>query len=370
MPDDEASEPGQSDSALDSAVAHRPYGTPGRPLASSTFFFGFTFALGMLAAYALFRSLDNATPILVLIFSALFLAIGLHPAVEALQRLGLRRGFAVLVVAIGAIVLVGAGLLALVPPLIHQSHEFGDKLPGYIDALKRSNTLNDLNEQYNIIDKLRSAATPGTITDVAGGVVGGASVLFSTVFKVLTIFVLTLYFLASFDRLKARAYQLVPASRRERVTLLSDAILTKVGAYMVGALTIAVLAGGSAFLFLAIAGVAYPFALAFVVAVCDLIPQIGATLGAVVVTVAGFATSVPVGIACLVFFIVYQQIENYLIYPKMMRRSVKVSDLAAIVGALTGVGLFGVLGALIAIPAVAALQLIVDEVLVPRQQRH
>nr|WP_229783405.1 AI-2E family transporter [Pilimelia anulata] len=347
-----------------------PFGTPGRPLARSPFVFGFVFALGALAAFMLFRALSDAAGMLVLVFSALFLAIGLNPAVEALQRLRMRRGFAVLIVALAVLALFAGGLLALVPPLVHQSKEFATQLPQYIESLNRSETLRDLNARYQLIDKLRTAATADRLSNLAGGIVGGAGVVFGTVFKVLTVSVLTLYFMAAFNRLRARAYQLVPASRRDRVSKLSDAVLAKVGAYLVGALSIALLAGVTTFIFLRAVGVEYAFALAFVVAVCDLIPQIGATLGAVVVSLAGFATSVPVGIACLVFFLVYQQIENYLIYPKVMRRSVKVSDLAAIIAALTGVALFGVLGALVAIPAVAALQLIVDEVVVPRQQRH
>ena len=106
------------------------------------------------------------------------------------------------------------------------------------------------------------------------------------------------------------------------------------------------------------------------VAVCDLIPQIGATIGAVVVTIVGLADSLTIGIVTLAFFIVYQQIENYLIYPQVMRRSVKVSDVAAIVAALLGVALFGVIGALVAIPAVAAVQLIVREVVLPRMRER
>ena len=186
----------------------------------------------------------------------------------------------------------------------------------------------------------------------------------------LLVIVLTIYFMAAFDRIKEGAYQLVPASRRQRVRLITDEILTKVGAYMVGALTIAVLAGLSTFVFAMVTGLAYPFALAVVVAIFDLIPQIGATLGAVVISIVGFAASVPIGIAAVVFFVVYQQIENYLIYPKVMRRSVQVSDVAAIVAALLGVALFGLLGALIAIPAVAAIQLIMREVVLPRQQQR
>jgi predicted PurR-regulated permease PerM len=135
---------------------------------------------------------------------------------------------------------------------------------------------------------------------------------------------------------------------------------------MVGALAIAVLAGVSTFALALVLGLAYPFALAVVVAICDLIPQIGATIGAVVISLVGLASSITDGIVCIVFFIVYQQIENYLIYPRVMRRSVRVSDVAALVAALLGVGLFGVIGALIAIPMVAAVQLILREVAFPR----
>jgi predicted PurR-regulated permease PerM len=137
---------------------------------------------------------------------------------------------------------------------------------------------------------------------------------------------------------------------------------------MVGALAIAVLAGISTCVFAMIVGLGYPFALAVVVAVCDLIPQIGATLGAIIVSLVGLATSVPTGIACIVFFLIYQQVENYLIYPNVMRRSVKVSDVAAVTAALLGVGLFGVIGALVAIPMVAAVQLIVREVVNPSME--
>jgi predicted PurR-regulated permease PerM len=110
--------------------------------------------------------------------------------------------------------------------------------------------------------------------------------------------------------------------------------------------------------------------LAVVVAVCDLIPQIGATLGAVVVSLVGLAHSVTAGIVCAVFFLIYQQVENYLIYPNVMRRSVKVSDVAAVVAALLGAALFGVIGALAAIPMVAAVQLIGREVVLPAAERR
>ncbi|MGH3750058.1 MAG: AI-2E family transporter [Micromonosporaceae bacterium] len=346
------------------------FGEPGRPLGRSAFVLGFTGGLGLLLAYSAFLAIRSATSILILIFVSMFLAVGLNPAVARLQRWGLPRGLGVTIVSLSVVLVLCAGISALVPPLIAQVNQLVDSLPTYIDELQRSKTISRLNEQYDLIQKLQSVATMENLANAAGGVLGGAQLVFGAIFNLLTVSVLTIYFMAAFDRLRRGAYLLVPASRRERVQLIGDEILDKVGAYMAGALIIALLAGVSTWAFLFFAGVVYPFALAVVVALTDLIPQIGAMLGAVVVCAVGFASSsVGVGIACVVFFVIYQQVENFLIYPRVMRHAVKVSDLAAIIAALLGVALLGVIGALIAIPAVAAIQLIGREVLLPRQQR-
>ena len=363
-------DPGESGPAAADEVGSGRFGAPGPPLRRNTVLIGFSAGLGLLLAYATFLAVRNAASMLVLIFIALFLAIGLNPAVVRLRSWGLPHGLAVATVALTVVLLLAGGVLALVPPIVTQSGQFIDQLPHYLDDLRRNQTVNDLVERYDLLQRVQSAANAQTVSRALGGVFGGARLLFGTLFNVLTVLVLTIYFMATFDRIKTLGYALVPASRRERVRLIGDEILTKVGAYMVGALAIAVLAGASTFVFAATVGLAYPFALAVVVAVCDLIPQIGATIGAVIVSLVGFATHIPVGIACVVFFVVYQQVENYLIYPKVMRRSVEVSDVAAIVGALLGVALFGVIGALVAIPAVAALQLILREVVLPRQQHR
>ncbi|PRY31343.1 putative PurR-regulated permease PerM [Pseudosporangium ferrugineum] len=346
------------------------FGAPGPPLSRrNPFLIGLLGGLGLLTAYGIFLGLRNAASILVLIFIALFLAIGLNPAIVRLRSWGFPRWLAVTVMALTIVLLLCGGVLALIPPLVTQTGQLIDNVPGFIQDLQRNKAINDLIEQYDILNKVQSAINAGTVTNTLGGVVGGAKLLFGTIFNVLTVLVLVIYFMAAFDRMKEGAYALVPASRRTRVRLLTDEILTKVGAYMVGAIAIAVLAGISTWVLAVIIGLAYPFALAVVVAVCDLIPQIGATLGAVIVSLVGFADSLPNGLICLGFFIVYQQIENYLIYPNVMRRSVKVSDVAAVTAALLGVGLFGVLGALIAIPMVAAIQLIVREVVNPSMER-
>ena len=344
------------------------FGARGKPLDRySPFFVGFTGALGVLVAWAVYKAVLSVSSILLLILVAAFLAIGLNPAVVRLQGWGLRRGFAVGLVGLAAIGVVTGMVFALAPPIVEQSDGLSTALPGYIDNLKNNKVLNDLNERFDLIDKLKTAATGENASKAVGGVLGGVGLVLGTLFNIITGLILMFYFLAAFDRLKGGAYKLVPASRRERTQLLGNEMLARVGSYLSGAVVIAAIAGVSSFTFMQITGVPYPFALALVVAILDLIPQVGATLGAVVVVIVAFFVSVPVGIAALIFFVAYQQLENWIIYPWVMRKSVNVSDLAAIISVLLGASLLGVIGALLAIPICAAVQLIVREVVIPRQ---
>jgi predicted PurR-regulated permease PerM len=183
--------------------------------------------------------------------------------------------------------------------------------------------------------------------------------------------VLTLYFLASLGKTKKALYQLAPASKRGRVTELGERIFASVGGYVSGAFIVATFAGVTSLIFLFAVGLSeYAVALAAVVALLDIIPMIGATLGAVLVTAIGFATDVRTGVACLIFYVVYQQIENYLIYPRVMQRSVNVPGSVIVIAALIGAGLLGVVGALLAIPTAAAILLLIRELVLPRQEAH
>ncbi|GAA4905208.1 putative PurR-regulated permease PerM [Stackebrandtia albiflava] len=362
-------EPPPADTPAAGAPAS-PFGASGRPFAKTPFHQGLYGGLGLLAAWLIYQSLGVVLGLLVVIVVAAFIAIGLNPVVVRLQRLGLPRGLAVTTVCLAAILVLCGGLLAIVPPIITEGTAFIDALPDYIDTLSHQPWVLQLQERYDIVQALRDAASglsAATVFDAAGGIASVLGVAIGSVFDGVMIVLLTVYFLVSFDRLKAGFYRLLPASRRQRARSLGDEVLAKVGGYTVGALSIAAIAGGCSFVFMLIAGVPYAYALAFVVAVLDLIPQVGATLGAVVVTLVGLTVSVWVGVACAVFFILYQQLENWLIYPAVMRRSVKVSDLAAILGILIGAALLGVVGALLAVPAVATVQLLVREVYIPRQ---
>jgi predicted PurR-regulated permease PerM len=175
-----------------------------------------------------------------------------------------------------------------------------------------------------------------------------------------------IYFLGSLSRMHAGSLKLVPASRRERFRTLLDPILEKIGQYIAGNVAISVIAGSLSFIFMVIAGVPYPVALALWVAIADLLPLVGAIVGAVPAVIVAFFTSVPLGIATLIFFIVYQQIENYVIAPRVMKSAVDVSPAAVLLAALIGGSLLGFFGALVAIPAAAAIKLIMQEVVLPK----
>jgi len=199
-------------------------------------------------------------------------------------------------------------------------------------------------------------------------VLGVGKVLLSGLFNIITVLILTLYFVSAFDRIKSFGYRLVPRPRRARAILIGDEILGRVGGYVAGAVVIAVIAGVTSLIWLSALGVPYPLALALLVAITDLIPLVGATIGAVIVTAVAFFVSWPVGVATLIFYLIYQQVENYVIYPRVMKRSVDVSPAAAIVSVLIGGALLGVVGALLAIPMCAATQLIMKEIVIPRQE--
>jgi predicted PurR-regulated permease PerM len=161
----------------------------------------------------------------------------------------------------------------------------------------------------------------------------------------------------------------VPATRRERVSLLSDEVINRIGGFISGALLVALIAGTTSYVFLLAVGLPFALALAVFVAIFDLIPLVGATIAAVVVTLLGFTQSTGVGLACIVFYVAYQQFENYVIYPRVMRRAVDVPAPVTVVAVLLGGALLGVVGALLAIPIAAAILLVVRQVAIPRMDR-
>jgi predicted PurR-regulated permease PerM len=330
---------------------------------------GFFLAVGALLAWWLGGLLLSIGPILILVVVAMFLAVGLNPAVEWLGRRGLRRPLAVLVVVAVFMGAVALFLVALVPVIADQVTLIADNAPKWFRELQNNSQVKQFDDRYDVFAKVQESVTGKRFgSAVFGGVVGVGLKLLSFLGNVFIVLVLTLYFLSTLPRVKRSLYRFAPASRRDRVTDLGDRILDSVGAYVSGAFVVALAAGISSLVFLFAVGLSeYALALAAVVAILDVIPMIGATLGAVIVTAIGFATEPHIGLYCVIFYVAYQQFENYLIYPRVMSRSVDLPGSLIVIAALVGASLLGVIGALLAIPTAAALTLLVREVLVPRQ---
>ena len=347
-----------------------PFGRPGRPLAPrSPFRVAFSAALGVAVAYGLVRALISVQSVLVLLLTAAFLAIGLNPAVEALERRGLRRPLAVAAV-LSAVLLFFVGFgFAVVPPIVEQAQAFVQAAPDYVRRLQDNGRIASLDERFGLLQRAQDlVADPERIgLGAAGGVLGVGRAVFGFFASTLVVFIVTLYFLANLPSIKAQAYRLVPRSRRARVGLLTDEILTRVGGYVAGAVSIASLNAGLTYCLLTVLGIDYAVALAMLVFLTGLVPLIGATIGAAILTAVAMFSSVQDGIIIAVWFVVYQQLENYLLYPRIMQRSVDVSPAATVVAVLIGGALLGVLGALLAIPIAAAVQLVLAEVVAPRQ---
>lgn len=344
-------------------------------LRRSPFVLGFLLAAGALVAVLLGDAVAALSSVWILIVVSMFLALGLNPLVELLARHRVRRGRAVAIVFVLALALLTAFVLAIVPPLVEQVTALVDDLPEVVDQLQRNELVQRLDEQFGIVEQLQQLANAQLAGQAFGGLLGLGRALIGGIFSALTVIVLTLYFLSALPSITGSTYRLVPASRRPRIRLLGDRVVANVGGFVAGQSAVAVTAAVSTYLFLMIlANVVdapligrYALALALVVGLLDLIPLIGATLGAVVVVLVGLADSVTVAIIIAAFFVLYQQVENYMIAPRIMSRSVNVAPMVTIVSALIGGTLLGVVGALVAIPVGASVVMLVREVVVPHQ---
>jgi predicted PurR-regulated permease PerM len=239
-----------------------------------------------------------------------------------------------------------------------------------VDQLQHNRSIQRLDHRYDVLGKAQKSLSGGKVgSALFGGVVGVGLKLLSFLANTFIVLVLMLYFLATLPKVKRSVYRFAPASSRDRVMELGDQIFDNVGSYVSGAFVVAMAAGISSLIFLFAVGLSqYAVALAAVVALLDVIPMIGATLGAVIVTAIGFATDPHIGLYCVIFYVIYQQFENYVIYPRVMSRSVDLPGSIIVCAAIIGAGLLGVIGALLAIPTAAAITLLVKEVFIPRQE--
>jgi predicted PurR-regulated permease PerM len=338
------------------------FGTDRRPVPVRTIMATIGLVLATLVAIRLVQLLTHVIGLLVV---AGFFAIVLTPAVDYLERKGLRRSLATIIV-----FLVGFGLLAgmlvlFIQPIVREVNGFIDDFPQFVENAKQGRgPIGRLVQRFNIdqyIERnqaewqanLRNAGAPAlsVLRSVASGV-----------FAFLTIFVLTFLMVLEAPKLTTSTLTAIGDRHRERVRRVAADCAKAVTGYMAGNLAISAVAGLATFVFLTIIGVPFAGVLGLWVAFADLIPLVGATLGAIPTVGVAFLSSPGRGVAALVFYIVYQQLENHILQPTIMSRTVDINPLAVLVSVLVGVQLFGVVGALLAIPAAGILQVIIRNV--------
>ena len=355
-----------------SKVASEDFGTAGKPVNTShPFYFGFMVTVGALLALTMLQALASASAVFILIIISLFLAAGLNPAVMFFQNRGLNRGASVGAVMASVLLFVAAFIAIAVPPLIDQGNQLLDNAPALIKDLNNNAFINDLNNKYGVIDSLQSKIDAlikdGQFAITAfGGVIGVGKAVVSGLVSTVTILVLTLYFLASLPQVINIGLKFVPSSRRDRVSKLTNAIVSRIGSFVGGQAIIAALAATFILIMGLIVGMPYPGPLAMVVLICGFIPLVGHFIGMSIVTVVSLTDSLTTAAIALGAYIVYVQIENYVITPRIMRKSLAIPGLVTIIAALLGASLLGLVGGLLAVPIAAAVLLILDEVVFPR----
>ena len=352
------------------------FGAMGAPLDKShPFFFGFLATTGALTAFVLMRALASASQVFVLILVSLFLAAGLNPAVEAIRRRGLSRPVAVSIIFASVIVAVVAFAALIVPPLVEQGTHLVESAPSLLNDLKANATFASINEQYGIIDtlqkKLASVSRDGSLLISAfGGVFGVGKTVISGVFTALTILILTLYFLTSLPQVTELGLRFVPTTRRPRVSLLTNAIIARIGSFIGSQIFISFLAAVFVATLSAVLGLPSPVAIGIIIFICGLVPLIGHFIGISIVTLIALTQSISVGVIAFAGYVIYVQIENYILTPRVMKKTLAVPGAVTIISALIGTSLLGLVGGLLAVPVAASVILILDEVVFPRAQER
>jgi len=341
------------------------FGAVGRPFdRDAPLVAGFFGALGVLCALAVAWTVFLAGQILVLLGLAFFIAVGLDPAVVWLYRRGLPRRVAVAVVVMSAVGLF-AGFAALAIPVItEQAAKLAEEIPRYLHTLNsHSSTLGRLNAKFHFVAGLQRLLNGHGSFDSAMRV-GSALLGFLT--SVVVVVTVTIYLLADLPRVRRAIYLLAPRSRRARMVLLTDEIFDRVGGYVLGNLLTSLVAGLSTTLWALIFGIPYALLLGALVATLDLVPIVGSTIGGLIVALVALTVSPAIAAATAAFYVAFRLLEDYVLTPRIMARTVAVPGLVTVLATILGGALLGIVGALVAIPVAAAIKLLHEEITAPR----
>lgn len=357
----------------------------------NAFTLGLVATLGVGVGLLILGAVASLATILTYIGVALFIALGLDPIITWLERKRWPRWLALVTVLIVVLGIVTGLVFAVVPIIVEQTSQLITTVPDVVNRVlderwRESLTQQlggfvDINEVYNAV--VSYFQDTSNITALAGGALQVGIGIASGAFGVVIVLILTLYFTASLNSMKRAAYRLVPASRRERFADLAEQITHSVGRFVVGQISLGLINGILSFIFLSIIGAPFPAVLAFLAGMLSVIPLVGTISGSVIIVlvclIPGLSTgnglipglSTPIlALVAGIYYIVYMQVEAYVLSPRIMNRAVSVPGALVVIAALAGGTLLGVLGALVAIPIAASILLIIKQVVVPIQNER
>lgn len=347
----------------------------------NAFRFGLFGGLGVLVALVIGGAITSLATIITYIGAALFIALGLDPLVSWLEERKWPRWAAIVTVLVGVLGLFTGLVFAIIPVIVEQSSRLVVRISDYVRSLDSLDEFFDNVQSFipvEVVDVRLAAESalewitnPDNLTQVGGGVLSVGIGIATGVFGALIILILTLYFVASLSNLKGAVYKLVPMSKRERFIGIAEQVSSAVGRYVVGQVTLALCNGVLSFIFLSAIGAQYPALFAFVAFLFSLVPLVGTLSGSILIVLTQLLVnpeSISTVIVAGIYYLVYMQIEAYVLSPNIMNRAVKVPGVVVVIAALAGGTLLGILGALIAIPVAAAILIIIDQVVVPKQE--
>lgn len=333
----------------------------------------FIATLGVLGGLVLGSAVASITTILVYIVLALFVALGLDPVVRSLERKGVGRGAGITIVFVVFALLVVAVAVFVIPPVIAQIGEFVRSIPEAVDTLLTSNWFVSLPADLQaavsagLAEIADALAAPETIATIGGGVllvgVGIANFITAT----FIIVALTLYFLASLTGMKQALYSLAPARNRPRLSDMTERVTKSVGSSLLGSVILSAINAGVVFVLHVLIGLPFPALMATIAFVITLIPLFGSVIFLFLATAVALFTGPTQALIFAIAYLIYIQIESYVVSPRVMNRAVSIPAALVLIGAMVGGALMGIIGVLVALPVMASLLLIIREVVVPKQ---
>ncbi|WP_372984859.1 AI-2E family transporter [Microbacterium sp.] len=337
------------------------------------FVFGFLVTIGGLAAIVLGLAVANLSTVLIYIALALFAALGLDPTVRFLERRGLSRAISVVVAILGLVVVAGLVVWMVLPVVIDQVASFVRSVPGMIQEFTRSDIYATLDAQFGdqfqdlVADVQTFLTDPGNIAAIGGGALQVGASIANAISGIIVVLVLTLYFVATLPSIKSGMLRLAPARDRARASDITEQITDSVGAYVMGMVVLAFCNAVLAFLLYLFLGLPFPPLMATVAFCITLIPLVGSVIFWIIGTSLALFTNPVAALVFALIYLVYMQIEAYVITPRVMNKAVAVPGALVVIGALAGGTLLGLLGALVAVPVAASILIVIKQVLIPRQ---